>query len=284
MKKAAFVLSLTVVLVMGLAGSAYAITGSGYLAPTGSPHGGYTTSSKKCAVCHAVHHAENAGEVLMRDSVANACVYCHISTNTGVVQIYNGVASNYNGATDLKNAHSVAGSAQCTSCHTPHGAASMIADNAYLRTKILKTSTGVSSPINAGDANEVAVSKWCTNCHTYYETSYDGGVQTSHVMTMASANYPGGAAAKGTYTGKVAWSNSDTCRACHADGSTDAAASMVATVVASSFPHYTAGQRFLTAAGNDTNSVAAVSATDSSADGVCIRCHVSSGVGVGQTF
>ena len=283
MKKATLVLSLVIALVLGIAGSAYATTGSTYLTATGSPHGGYTTSSKKCAVCHAVHHASNTGEVLMKDSVSNACVYCHITSSTGVVQIYNGVATNYNSG-DLKNAHSSSGGVQFVSCHTPHGATSMIANNAYLRTKILKTSGTVTSAIAVGDANEIAVSKWCTNCHTYYETSYDKGMQMSHVMTTAKTSYPGGSTAAGSYTGKVAWSDSDTCRACHNDGTTDASASMVATVVASSFPHYTTGQRFLTAAGNDTNTGAAVSATDSSADGVCLRCHVSTGSGVGSSY
>lgn len=40
----------------------------GYVAPQAglSPHGGYSASSNKCKVCHAVHGAASGGEVLLR--------------------------------------------------------------------------------------------------------------------------------------------------------------------------------------------------------------------------
>lgn len=288
MKKAIFVLSLALVLVFAIAAVAYANTTSGYLAPTGSPHGAYTTASKKCGVCHAVHKATPAGQILMRGTAADACTYCHITNNTGVIQIYNAVEANYNGG-DNKYAHN-SGGAACITCHTPHGALTLIASNTYLEEKILK---GEPSEVTvlAGDAADVAVSKWCTMCHNsasnggapYYETDYDvDGTQRSHVMVAPSGDYAA-TAAVGTYSGVVAWSTSETCRGCHADGLKNQSDGN-AKVVASSYPHFTVGQRFLTAAGNDANSVAAVSAADSEADGVCIRCHVSAGQGAGLTY
>ncbi|MHB9003613.1 MAG: hypothetical protein ACYC6C_06055, partial [Coriobacteriia bacterium] len=43
-----------------------------------SPHGGYTTATTKCKVCHAVHEAQMGGEVLLRSTIADACNYCHV--------------------------------------------------------------------------------------------------------------------------------------------------------------------------------------------------------------
>ena len=291
MKKAILVLCLGVVVVFALSSVAYADTVSGYLAPGGvSPHGAYTTASTKCGVCHAVHKATPAGQILMRGTAADACTYCHITNNTGVIQIYNGVSTNYTATS--KSAHDSAGGAACIGCHTPHGALSLIADHAYLEEKILK---GIPAEVAVAgtDGDDVAVSKWCTMCHNagsnggapYYETDYDvDGSQRSHVMTAPSADYAA-TAAVGTYAGEVAWTDSETCRSCHADG-TQNQSNGTAKVVASSYPHFTTGQRFLTSAGNNANSVAAISATNSEADGVCIRCHVEAGgaEGAGITY
>ncbi len=283
MKKATLIACLAMVMVLGVSSVAFANTTSGYLTPSGSPHGSYTTASKKCGVCHAVHKATASGDVLMRGTVADACVYCHITSTTGVIAVYNATASNYNGS-DLKTAHNSIGGANCTDCHTPHGAATLIADNAYLEEKILK-GAGVDEVPASGDSAAVAVAKWCTNCHNstsntngtpYYETGFDiGAGEGSHVMKAASADYHAAGGA-GTYAGQVAWTGSDTCRSCHADGLINQSDGSVKTV-ASSYPHFTVGQRFLT---DDTGAGAA----DSEEDGVCLRCHVSGTDGAGLTY
>ncbi|PKQ16070.1 MAG: hypothetical protein CVT67_06435 [Actinobacteria bacterium HGW-Actinobacteria-7] len=43
-----------------------------------NPHGGYSSTSNKCKVCHAVHRAEGAYYLLRGDSQSDACDYCHI--------------------------------------------------------------------------------------------------------------------------------------------------------------------------------------------------------------
>ena len=43
-----------------------------------NPHGGYDTATNKCKVCHAVHRAEGAYYLLRADSQDDACDYCHI--------------------------------------------------------------------------------------------------------------------------------------------------------------------------------------------------------------
>ena len=44
----------------------------------GSPHGGYDTGTDDCSVCHAVHRAEGAYQLLRADSQDDACDYCHV--------------------------------------------------------------------------------------------------------------------------------------------------------------------------------------------------------------
>lgn len=292
MKKAMFVLGLTVALVLAFAAVAYADTVSGYLTPSGSPHGAYATNSEKCGVCHAVHKATAAGQILMRGTQADACTYCHITTATGLIRVYNATEANYN--TTNKYAHNSSQGAACVTCHTPHGADALIIDHAYLEEKILKGSS-VELAVNALDSSDLAVSKWCTNCHNasvsgtgnpYFETAYDTTAsESSHVMIAASADYATSGAA-GTVSGVVAYSDSDTCRSCHADGLTNQSDGTSKTV-ASSYPHYTTGMRFLTAATTDDNQ-ASTSAADSEDDGVCIRCHVDynggTPIGIGITF
>lgn len=39
-----------------------------------NPHGGYSSTSNKCKVCHAVHRAEGAYYLLRADSQSDACV------------------------------------------------------------------------------------------------------------------------------------------------------------------------------------------------------------------
>lgn len=53
-----------------------------------SPHGGYTQTSVKCAVCHSIHRAtyqESAGTLVdnqLRDPQGGACVACHATWGT----------------------------------------------------------------------------------------------------------------------------------------------------------------------------------------------------------
>ena len=49
--------------------------GNGYAT---NPHGGYSASSNKCKVCHAVHRADGAYYLLRGDSQSDSCDYCHI--------------------------------------------------------------------------------------------------------------------------------------------------------------------------------------------------------------
>ena len=283
MKRTILVLALAFVMLLALASGAYAVRGdSTYLTTAGSPHGSYTTNTQKCGVCHAVHHATNTGEVLLADTVANACVYCHITSTTGRIAIYNAVQANYNGS-DLSNAHSNFGTdpAECVDCHQVHAASSAMTGITYLDGKILRDlSSGATSqsPTFAGADDDANITQFCIQCHGYYETAYDTGAQTTHIMGAANASYANGQA---NYTGRVAWNASTYCFSCHGSGDRDQADGSVQTI-ASSWPHFTAGDRFLLSAADST--VASSGATNSEDDGVCLRCHTDGTNGIGIDF
>ncbi len=60
------------------------------------PHGGYTTTTQKCKVCHAVHRANGAYVLLRVDDADNACSYCHVGDHRhSVVSAYWGADTIY---------------------------------------------------------------------------------------------------------------------------------------------------------------------------------------------
>lgn len=269
---------------------------SGELGQGTSPHGGYSTTTKKCAVCHSVHGAAFDGEILLPAPVSGACNYCHVGGAGGYTQVYGGDPDNYYG-TDLDNAHNsfddafgAEGGVRCTTCHSVHAAENVMTDNAYLTKRLLigdKTYSDDPSPNYdpiglaplSTDTSDTALSKWCAGCHFTKGGSYTyWGTQNgqSHNMTTATASYSNPAT---TETTQVAWVNSNQCSSCHSSGYTTAA-----------WPHYAGspgdpaeGVRWLETAANASDTPAP--ATDSKADGVCLRCHVNGtgtqGVGVG---
>ncbi len=128
-----------------------------------SPHQGYISTSAKCKVCHAVHGAgmnptDTIGgiqtEKLLRTEVADACVFCHVTTNFGV-PAYGGNVNYYleSSANPPLSAHSsghlTSGYEGCASCHSVHGA-DTLGDGTY----ILKTdpARGVTSASPVADA------------------------------------------------------------------------------------------------------------------------------------
>lgn len=156
MKRIAIVLVFAVALTMMFATTAYAEhrsakyssweVDSGTNNVIDSPHAGYTATTVKCNVCHAVHNAAVPGQyiqnqpsgewiladsadtqMLLRSSVAASCNYCHMDTSTGGVRLWNGNSANWGedpvteaeGAFDSGYGHGHSG---CTGCHSVHGA------------------------------------------------------------------------------------------------------------------------------------------------------------------
>lgn len=183
---------------------------SGGNAGTGGPHSGYQLTTRKCAVCHAVHYAAAsnmpAGEVspyptgpeetqlLLPASARDACSYCHIDTTMGGLQIYGGVVSQYK--VDDVYGHNGAATAECVDCHAVHGAG--IFKGAVGRKNLKRggapaNTTGnvqveaaaAYQALNGGDLfngnvnAQAQVSAFCTQCHKVWSSASEQTITAS---------------------------------------------------------------------------------------------------------
>lgn len=267
---------------------------SGWTSGTPMPHGGYTTTTTKCAICHAVHAASNSGQVLLRSSVAEACTYCHVDNTFGLTPlIYGGNVNNYSQA-DTSHAHNWYFDAtaneytgtKCTSCHQVHQATQLMTNNTYLTSKLLQGPKVqdqyawpppydpriTDAPNDTDPDNETALTKWCTQCHKpggvdgamygYYTTGYN---EETHIMKNGGDIHPAAGVA-------VAWAGSNYCSSCHSRGYGTA-----------DWPHYTDSTRFLESGAN-TNTAGWGAVQKDNVDGICLRCHFNGTNGVSRTF
>ena len=145
----------------------FAIDNGSWALGTASPHSGYSQSTAKCEVCHAVHRAPTLGtgiigasdgglttgtsssryisaawtseastQMLLRSSAARACIYCHV-TEAPDHKMYGGDTTLANvGDTDLGWGKFYAHTTGCTGCHAVHGANTF--QGAGVASKILK--------------------------------------------------------------------------------------------------------------------------------------------------
>lgn len=155
-KKYLFVALLAFVIVALAAAPAFA---EGYNVPTqytsatgwfSGPHGGYTTSTNKCADCHATHYAAGSFMLMRANSREAACDYCHGGGGGSSINIMmdneykaysdefwldgsvvattgagfgTGHTLGYTGKApaDIKPAYENAEGLACFDCHSPHG-------------------------------------------------------------------------------------------------------------------------------------------------------------------
>ncbi|MDO9556439.1 MAG: hypothetical protein Q7J82_02495 [Coriobacteriia bacterium] len=306
-KRLTIVLALACAFTMMFAGVALgaAADGDGYSDPSygataATPHMGYTTTTVKCAVCHAVHRAPVAGQVLLRSTVANACTYCHISDNVSTVKVYGQNEANYTG--DFDNNHQssgsvTAGNSSCVSCHAVHGAGSVTTTqtgSGDVATKILKANISTAQNVSGawsftvGTDKEGVVTAFCTQCHPYWTNQYDKTASDSsmHIMTATTGDGYSSRNTSATINSSlaVAWTPSTYCRSCHDAGGTDQTGD--GTLNENNFPHYTASaSRFLKSAASVDTSLSAIGAANPSQDGACLKCHrQNSTTGVGLTY
>ncbi len=113
------------------------------------PHGGYTTTTNKCADCHSTHYAEGSFKLLRASSREAACDYCHgggggstiniqmdndyrtgafdvaqasaIATSTMGFGTGHTLGYKGNAPADIKPAYSDPEGFACFDCHSPHG-------------------------------------------------------------------------------------------------------------------------------------------------------------------
>lgn len=303
MSKKMFALAMVVAFVLAFASVAYATWGdSGYIT-TGqmvgataevapyNPHGPYDTTSRKCAVCHAVHNADPNGVILLKVTGGDPCVYCHVTTDAGVKIVYDGTTAKY--TSDSEFAHNQFTGASmtnfgCRNCHTVHGAgAATISDSVGNLKDVGTTYANAIKPshVTSGfaDGTPANLTEWCSGCHPYYNTGYNGA---THVMKAATVNYDNAASTLDT---TVAWRSSANCKSCHdsnvSTNGTIRTPTAPATLSTYKFPHYTSGARFLTSAASSAAAATQVTAGQASYDGVCLKCHRDgTGKGVGLNF
>lgn len=285
--------------------------GTVYKEALASPHGNFTLASEQCAVCHSVHHAPATDSLALlagyqpaaagANSADGACVFCHVDTTIGYIQVYDGDYLNFTNASDA--AHDAAGNASCSNCHQVHAATASMpsaTDAPYLVQKILQNGVFDAAFPAGPAADEVQVSIWCTQCHSGYYSNgqaYDG---SSHIMTDFTTDYNAANPTNHGPAGQIAVASSATCRGCHSRGEINQAPAAIADPVAfvqpstadadgGSFPHFTDGARFLQAAtALDADGIPTTSggASNSHGDAVCYSCHrgnalIGSGVGIG---
>jgi predicted CXXCH cytochrome family protein len=285
----------------------YSTTLNAFVAPDGtviadasaSPHGGYTDATGKCKTCHAVHGAAPGGEVLLRTTKADACVYCHVSGAFAIAQPYGSDPASYQNELDNNHASTHQGTAYggCASCHSVHGANvwSNASDGVDIG-MILRNDPGatIGAGNNQGAIREpvTTLTDFCRDCHdgtALAQPSYQavdgttcardchapqmlvtntgGRNGVSHIMTTTLTGT--GTDASGNAV-QVANAVSTDCRSCHKGAAVYADGN--------SFPHITPGADFL------TDSYRAVSGLDR----VCLECHQwtsgSTAMGVGNSF
>ena len=327
-----------------------------------SPHGNYTTTTVKCAVCHSVHYAApgkapvgsgQSADTLLRMRAADACAYCHATAGVAVngTPVYNGLGAAIMGAGttggNFDTGHFTG--PNCSECHTSVHGANADDSVASLQGFLLKkmtatdvqgfagyTSTNMIEAITAIEnkaANEgfvdpplgyvsgdfaatndpairqQAVGVFCAECHLgAYATNAAGastnvygsgtGSFTGHrvganVTASANWNADNSKSSGAVSNMPIAWAPATSCTSCH-DALDD--------FNNPAFPHAwgkdTAGtvakMWLLSAAdaGSAKTSVGAPSANTYNgsrvqlSDGVCLKCHVSTGgaEGVGITY
>ena len=268
----------------------------GYLEPTAgqSPHGGYSATSNKCKTCHAVHGAADGGEVLLRDTRARACVYCHFGATFSIKQPYGANEVDY--TTDYENNHSASHGyngpnpsyAGCASCHSVHGGGTWSGADGVTPGMILRDNPGgtvtesgtgsIAGPVtnlddfcrdcHDGTDNGTASQKCSGTCHSTVDTGSVAAMQVTKLPSRNSVSHVMTSTIMGSNGTTVAWSVSTTCRSCHKGAA--------AYADGNSFPHITSGADFLDDGHTSTSPL----------DGVCLQCHRDSGntQGVGLSY
>ncbi len=189
------------------------------------PHGGYTTGTNKCELCHVVHNGPEASFLLLRSqTVLGLCYTCHDGTGGsgvyGVVQARTGQPAGSghrvetttgpvggmlvpggrsDGTTRTTGYAGTGGSLTCTDCHSPHNT-DCVSPFVGDRMRAAEDTTFASIATNhllkqkPGRSNEVTVavveygSDWCSACHV---GRHSDTTQTINHAVADSSTAPG---------------------------------------------------------------------------------------------
>lgn len=165
--------------------------------PSG-PHGGYSTTSRKCATCHTVHAAPSEGVLLLPAATIEAtCMTCHDGTITNGQGVYGAIEArtsvpavsdhSIDSTNTVPGGDATSGASQdrifngsgtfltCSDCHSPHGNAVV---NPFTGDRARSTADGTIAPViessrllkqrptsYSGDPIADYGSDWCGACH-----------------------------------------------------------------------------------------------------------------------
>jgi hypothetical protein len=234
-------------------------------ANTGSPHGGFTTSSIKCAVCHSVHTAAPGGSAtapvadnLLRMNAVDACAYCHVeAANTVGNPVYGGRVDGLDGDVG----HALGSNPTCSECHgSVHGAGCETIPPLNGKLLTLATDNGGSVVDRIESIDTLAAAQGFTGPVTgFYAADYESAVEFAAHPEMEDQ-------AVGIF-----------CQGCH-DGSyavtvkNASASTLDAAMTAGQF----SGHRVMASASGSTNAYAPVAG--------CTSCHDAQDGFGGQAF
>lgn len=165
------------------------VTGTSYLYSPAGPHGSYTSTTVKCAMCHEVHTSFAAAYLLPRATITDTCFMCH--DGSGGQGVYGTLAARgvsvaashsidatnvipggdpITGGDATRQFQGIGGNLGCDDCHSPHGSNVVAGFNGERKTSgshgpwatsrlLKKRPTGAtydSADYGAG---------WCASCH-----------------------------------------------------------------------------------------------------------------------
>ncbi len=176
MRKFTLIAMLTMCLVLLTAGAAFAAHGasgdrtgyydaggcsgchpSGVDKHTFGPHGGYTTTSNKCQLCHQVHDAGSA-RLLPGQTVTDACQHCHDITGTNSAPYYASDLTDPSYGNDVKAAHRVFGTVAGFVYNDVYGSTTIPGGDA---------TSGGDSTLDVSDQGALSGTDFtCNSCHT----------------------------------------------------------------------------------------------------------------------
>ena len=297
----------------------------------GSPHAGYATTGGKCKVCHAVHGAglnEAQSETmptterLLRTSVAEACTYCHITSNFATT-VYEGTLGNYMGSgssfSRVGGSGHAAGHRQvaaanakyegCASCHAVHGAAT-IGDGSNILKNDPAKGTVASVEVTTGQgygAFAAAVTNqrdFCLDCHDgTRRVLTDGTIQEINNQTQFNAAFPACANCHNSVAANIGSSSHSTQFGVTASAARNGRSHVMTTTLGSGDGQIAWSATAVADDDLENNSCATCHNAEgfphfavnedalisgfkepTHLDGVCLSCHQNGSLGVGQTF
>lgn len=167
------------------------------------PHGLYTTTTRKCGVCHTVHNAPAGGALLLAQStISGTCLSCHdgtggtapynaITARGGVVAAEHTVEATTTVPGGSETLGSVMGCGSCHSAHRSNVVAPFFRDSgiAFAAQQLIESDCLLRSDVNTTtvDAYPVYGSQWCASCHDQRHSQ--SGVVNHPVNTSYTFGY-----------------------------------------------------------------------------------------------